>query len=98
MKSRYLTICLLTVLIATASLDYVFATSNFFSEDQPEFFLGIDVAYHNMDEMYDLIDEVRSYTNVFVIGTTGITNNRTALLEVCHYLYDRDMYFIVYLP
>jgi len=97
MKPRYLTICLLTVLIATASLDYVFATSNFFSEDQPEFFLGIDVAYHNMDEMYDLIDEVRSYTNVFVIGTTGITNNRTALLEVCQYLYDRDMYFIVYL-
>ena len=62
----------------------------------PEFFVGVDVAYADLNDIKELIDEVSSYTNLFVIGSTGISYNATKLDEVCQYLYDRDMYFISY--
>ena len=77
-------------------VDYSFAISISSTEDLPEIFVGVDVAYNNIDEMYDLIDEVSPYTNLFVIGAEGISYNQTKLNETCQYLYDQDIYFIIY--
>ena len=63
-------------------------------EEMQEFFVGIDVAYDNLDEIKKLIDDVSPYTNLFVIGSTGISYNETKLNETCQYLYERDMNFI----
>ena len=59
-------------------------------------FVGVDAAYDDVKGIKRLVDEVRSYTNLFVIGSTGITRNVTKLDEVCQYVYDSGLYFIVY--
>ena len=65
------------------------------SDDFPavDFF---DVAYADVDELKELIDEVSSYTNLFLIGSTGISHNSAKLNEMCQYLYEKDLHFIVY--
>jgi hypothetical protein len=66
-------------------------------EESPDFFVGVDVAYADLAAIKKLIDEISPYTNLFVIGSTGITYNVTQLNEVCNYVYDRGMYFMIYL-
>jgi hypothetical protein len=74
------------------------------SQATPDVYIGIDVAYDNVTGIKSLIDEVSTYTNLFVIGCTGITSvgsglrteNYDKLNEVCQYAYDRGIYFIVY--
>jgi hypothetical protein len=63
----------------------------------PDVFVGVDVAYGNVEEIKKLVDEISSYTNTFVIGSTEITYNVTKLNEVCNYVYDRGMYFMIYM-
>ena len=65
-------------------------------EESPDFFVGIDVAYDNIKEIKKLADEVSFYTNLFVIGSRGITHNYTRLDETCQYLYDKGLSFLVY--
>ena len=67
------------------------------SSGSPDIFVGIDVAYDNVEEIKSLVDEVSSYTNTIVIGSNGITYNVTKLDEVCSYVYDREMYFMVFM-
>jgi len=66
------------------------------SQATPDFYIGIDVAYDNVTEIKSLIDEVGAYTNLFVIGCTAISHNTTKLDDMCQYLYDRGLSFIVY--
>ena len=63
----------------------------------PDVFVGVDVAYGNVEEIKNLVDEISSYTNTFVIGSTEITYNVTKLNEACNYVYDRGMYFMIYM-
>ncbi len=58
--------------------------------------MGIDVAYENTTEIKSLVDEVSTYTNLFIIGSTGITYDQTKLDDTCQYLFDKNMSFIVY--
>ncbi len=96
MKQRYLMIVLIPLLGASVFIGYDFFFTKPSQENPPELFFGIDVAYDNLDEICELIDEASLYTNLFVIGTTGISYNETKLTEVCKFLYERDMYFIIY--
>lgn len=66
-------------------------------EESPDFFVGVDVAYADLAAIKKLIDKISPYTNLFVIGSTGITYNVTKLNEVCNYVYDRGMYFMIYM-
>ena len=71
-----------------------------FSSEKPQpkedLYVGIDVAYDNPEDIKSLIDEVSPYTNLFLIGSTGITRNNTKLDEICQHLYDRNLTLIVY--
>jgi len=96
MKQRLLIIFFITVLIPSIFIGHNFLALDSSQEEIPEFFVGVDVAYDNLDEIKELIDEVSPYTNFFVIGCTGISYNETRLSETCQYLYDRDMYFLLY--
>ena len=64
--------------------------------ESPDVFVGIDVAYSDVEEIKALVDRVSSYTNLFVIGSTGISYDQMRLEEMCQYLTDRDMKFIIY--
>jgi hypothetical protein len=66
-------------------------------KEPPDVFVGIDVAYNDVEGIKKLVDETSSYTNTFVIGSTGITYNFTKLNDVCNYVGNKDMYFMVYL-
>jgi hypothetical protein len=61
-----------------------------------EFYIGIDAAYADLDEVKNIIDKVSSYTNIFVIGSTGISYETDKLDEVTQYLYDRNLKFVVF--
>ena len=63
---------------------------------KPDFFFGVDTAYDDVEDIKKLVDEVKSYTNFFGIGSTGITFNITKLDEVCEYVCDSGLYFMVY--
>ena len=96
MKPFYLIVLLVSLLIIPIFLDYGFVVDVSAEQELLDFFLGVDVAYENLTEIRNLIDEVSSYTNLFVVGCTGITYNSTKLNETCQYIYDKGLYFIVY--
>jgi hypothetical protein len=97
MKLRYFSI----VLIVSILVISVILQSNVFNRyrlkgEDPEVFVGIDVAYGDLAAIQKLVDKTSSYTNLFVIGCTEITHNATKLDEICQYVYDKDLSFIVY--
>jgi hypothetical protein len=96
MKKRYLMILFIILFFPMVFVGFDFFSIDHSSDEMPDFFVGIDVAYVDVDEIKGLIDDVSSYTNLFVIGSTGISYNETKLAEVCRYLYDRDMYFMIF--
>jgi len=63
---------------------------------RPDFFVGVDAVSDNVEDIKILVDEVKSYTNLFVVGSTGITDNETKLNEVCQYIYESGLYFMTY--
>ena len=65
--------------------------------EQPELFFGVDVAYGDIDDVKEVINEVSSYTNLFIIGCTGISHNTTKLDEVCQYIYDKGLHFVIFM-
>ncbi len=85
------------MLIASVLIGYTIFNIEYFEDEEPELFFGVDVAYNNVEEIKELVDEINNYTNTFVIGSTGITYNINKLNEVCEYVYDRDLYFMIYM-
>ena len=62
-----------------------------------EVFVGIDVAYSDVEGIKALVNETSSYTNTIVIGSTGITYDVAKLNDVCDYVYNKSMYFMIYM-
>jgi hypothetical protein len=62
----------------------------------PDVFVGVDIAYGGISEIKQLVDEISSYTNLFVLGCTGVTQDQIKLEQACQYLFDKDMFFIIY--
>jgi hypothetical protein len=53
----------------------------------PEFFVGVEFAYSsNLTDLKGLVDQVKNYTNLFVIGSLDITANETVLNQACDYV------------
>jgi hypothetical protein len=110
MKPKYLIALLVSLLIVPVFLYYDFLVKDSAKNMSSDLFVGIDVAYENLTEIKGLIDQVSPYTNLFVIGCTGITQNVirnvttgrilsenfTELNEICQYVYDKGLSFIVY--
>ena len=89
---------LVIILIALISVS-LFVTIDWFNNyrhSTPEFFVGVECAYGNVRDLKDLVDKVKTYTNLFVIGSLEISFNQTALNETCDYIYDAGLYFIVF--
>jgi len=98
MRAKYTLIFLVSLLFLSLFLTYDFLNRGNIdiNEDSPDFFFGVDVAYGDVNEIKYLIDEVNSYTNLVLIGSTGISYNTAKLDEICQYIYEKDLYFIVY--
>ncbi len=65
-------------------------------DSNKEFFVGVEFAYSDhVNDLKSLVDELKSYTNLFVIGSVNMTFNKAVLDEACDYIYDAGLYFIV---
>ncbi|MHC3129289.1 MAG: right-handed parallel beta-helix repeat-containing protein [Candidatus Bathyarchaeota archaeon] len=62
----------------------------------PKFFVGVQLGYGGVDDYKALVDKVKDYTNLFVVSSSAVTRDEADLTEVCDYLYDAGLYFIVY--
>jgi hypothetical protein len=82
--------------LACSTLLVVLPSASGQTENTPDVFVGIDLAYGGFDQIKKFVDEVSSYTNLFVLGCTGVTQNKLELEKACQYLFDRGMFFIVY--
>jgi hypothetical protein len=65
--------------------------------ENPEFYIGVEVAYKNtnVSDVRDMVDKVRNYTNLFVIGSIELTYNETSLDESCDYIYNAGLKIVV---
>ncbi|MGD6810131.1 MAG: hypothetical protein ACQCN3_10585 [Candidatus Bathyarchaeia archaeon] len=66
------------------------------SAQSMDVYVGVDAAYDNMTDLKARIDQVKDYTNMFVIGSTGITLDEAKLNEVCEYLAASGLNFATY--
>ena len=99
MKPKYIVITILLVflLIVPVFLYYAFLVDNNVKEAPSGLYVGVDVAYDNVAEIKLLVDEISPYTNTIMIGSIGITHNVEKLDDVCQYVYDRGMHFMIYM-
>ena len=95
MKRKSLAILVSVLIVALLLLNFGFLDKPQI-EESPDFFVGVDVAYADLAAIKKLIDEISPYTNLFVIGSTGISYDEVKLDETCQYLYDKGLSFIVY--
>jgi len=91
-KHRYFWVIILISLLIIS----LFLLCGLFDEPSSKVFVGVDVAYDNVAEIKLLVDEISAYTNTIVIGSIGITHDAAKLDEVCQYVYDKGMYFMIY--
>ncbi len=61
-----------------------------------EFYFGVDVAYEDLDKIKNLVDQLSEFSNLVVIGTTGITYNQGKLNQTVQYLASKDLSYVVF--
>jgi hypothetical protein len=97
------------VAVAAAALIVVIVASlflvlNSFSNKtvSREFYVGVEYAYGNnqtaqvqVTQIKALVDKVKDYTNLFVIGSVGFKFDQPALSEACDYIFNAKLNFIV---
>jgi len=96
--NRKLAIPLATGLIVVVVLSLFLAFTGFSNNQTPrrEFYVGVEYAYGNqVSEVEALVDRVKDYTNLFIVGSVELTFNRTALTEACDYIAEAKLNFIV---
>jgi hypothetical protein len=94
LNRRNVALGILLVAVIFASL---FVTVKLVSNsNDPDFYVGVEFAYSsNLGDLKALVDKVKGYTNLFVIGSIEVTFNETALNEACDYVVGSGLYLIV---
>lgn len=76
----------------------IFISAGWFTSPLPsrEFYVGVEYAYGSDPiEVKALVEKVKGYTNLLVLGSSALTFNESALTESCDYIADGDMHFII---
>jgi len=98
MKGKWILYIFLGALLILLLLSGIHSYLNSgFDSGQLDIFVGVDAAYDNVESIKSLVDEVKAYTNFFVVGSIGITLNATKSNDVCQYLNDSGLYFATYM-
>jgi len=95
------------VLITVLSVSFIAAAGWWLgiASAPSDFFVGVEFAYNEdagdsaalVEDLKVLVDEVKGYTNMFVVGSIEISFNQTALDEACDYVVDSGSHLIVFL-
>ena len=88
----------LIALLVSAALLPIFYVYNQTEKEGPseKFFFGVMHGSNSTREAKLLIDKVKDYANLFVLGSWDINIDETSLNEVCNYAVDAGMSIIVY--
>ncbi len=76
----------------------IFISADWFTTPQAnrEFYVGAEYAYgSNPAEVKALVNKVKGYTNLLVLGSADLTFNESALTESCDYIADAGLHFII---
>ena len=105
MKLKELVIFLIFIMISTFMINSPSSNIAQSAETSTSLYFGVDVAFESLSETLRIVDEVSSYTNLFVIGCYGPlipsnnshpTYNETRLNYISEYVYEKGLSFIVY--
>ena len=105
MKLKKLVIFLIVILISTFIINSKSSNIPQSAETATSLYFGVSVAFESLDETLRIVDEVSSYTNLFVIGCYGPVipsnesrpmYNETRLDYISEYVYEKALSFIVY--
>jgi hypothetical protein len=105
MKLKELVIFLIVILISTFIINSTSSNIAQSAETATSLYFGVDVAFESLDETLRIVDEVSSYTNLFVIGcygpmiqsdTSHPIYNETRLNCISEHVYKKGLSFIVY--
>ena len=95
MKTVALSIALTLVLSIS-----IIAAANWWlnnTSSNKEFFVGVEFAYSgDLNDVKDLVDKVKDYTNLFIIGALEISFNQTILNEASDYVVNSGLHLIVF--
>jgi hypothetical protein len=94
MKLKQFTVLLILLLVLPLFLNSQTAKA-VTTQTTPNLYFGVDVAFESVAATEQLIDNVSSYTNFFIIGCTG-NYNLTRLTIISQYVYNKGLTFIVY--
>jgi hypothetical protein len=86
-------LCALLIIVLFVGLHSYLSTG---ASAKPDVYVGVDAAYDNMTDLKTRIDQVKDYTNFFVLGSTGITLNESKLNEMCSYITQNELSFATY--
>jgi hypothetical protein len=92
-------VLLAVLIIVVLAVAFFFAERNFFfsgSSAKPDFYVGVECGYGNVTLCIELIDRVKDYTNLFIVGSTDIARNLSQLNIVCDYAVQAGMHISVY--
>ncbi|MCL2134109.1 MAG: hypothetical protein FWH37_00915 [Candidatus Bathyarchaeota archaeon] len=90
-----ISILLCTVLIMTLFIG-IYSLHNRNDIKTVDVYVGVDAAYADITNLKTRIDQVKDYTNIFVLGSTGITLDETKLNEMCEYINTHNLSFATY--
>jgi hypothetical protein len=89
-------LCLL--IVATVFQNFCFLNASA-AQMSPDVFVGVDMGYGtDVAGVKNLIDQVSSFTNFFILGNTALSMNLTRLNETLQYAYDKGLYFMSFTP
>ena len=93
MKTQQLTILMITLLVLQvfAVCTSLGGTS---AQTKPSVYVGVDLSYGDVADVESIIDQVSSFTNLVVVGTTRITWYPDKLQQTFQYAYDKGLSFL----
>lgn len=95
---RYLwSIVFISLVISSIFISSDYFVTPFSERQASEVLVGVDVAFDNVAEIELLVDEISPYTDLVIIGSTGITYDVAKLHEVCQYVVNRGLSFMIYM-
>jgi len=93
---KLVVVLLLVILLFSVALAYTMVYHSLENSIDGDFFFGVSFGQETVEEAKLLIDKVKDYTNLFLINSWAISTNETALDEVCDYVVDADLNFMVF--
>ena len=88
-------VAILAIITITIIMTSIMITRTPESAKSPEIYVGVEVAYGDLNDLKAVVTEVKNYTNIVVLGLPEVSINRTLLDESCNYIVDAGLHFIV---